>query len=120
MSSKSVRQGIVDAEFNSGAFGVLAIEITIVAVALGFYFKSWWVGGGVWLGAIMLSAVSKWFGIFLALVLSIVWGLIGFAIGTMFENTGAEVVCAALGFLIGLGTHLGAMQYGQDLGSSES
>lgn len=120
MDSKSVRKGIVDAEFNSGAFGILSIEITVIAIALGVHFESWWIGGGIWLGAIMLSAVSKWFGIVLAIVLSAGWGLIGFGIGAMFENTGAEVVCATLGFVTGLGIHLGAMQYGQDLSRSET
>ena len=120
MDGRSVRRGIVDAEFNSSAWGILTVEITIVAIVVGLHYQSWWVGGGIFIGAIVLPAISKWLGIILSLVLSIVWGLIGFAIGSLFENVGAEVICAAIAFLSGLGVHLGAMQHGQDLGRSES
>lgn len=116
MESHNVRKGITNAKFNEDNAGILAGEIAIVAIAAGFYFHSWYIGGSLFLG-LMIAMFIKPLAILIILALSICWGLVGYFIGVFFESTGAMVVLSILGFLMGLGANLSALEWVQDIGN---
>jgi len=49
------------------------------------------------------------------IVLSIGWGIIGYAIGVAFDSIGAMVVLSILGFLVGAGLHFSALEWTEDI-----
>ncbi|OQC14413.1 MAG: hypothetical protein BWX72_01374 [Firmicutes bacterium ADurb.Bin080] len=113
MSDINVRRGMTNARFNEKNSGILFGEIAIVAIITGFIYHSWWVFGGVLL-ALIIGIVIPGVAIFVAIGFSIVWGFIGYAIGSYFSSE-ASIVLAAIGFLAGLGLHLSAIEWVQDI-----
>jgi len=116
MSSIGVRKGITNASFNKKNSDILIKEILIVAVVSGFLSKSWGVFGSVLL-ALVIGVSIPGIAIFVAVGFSIVWGLIGYAIGSGF-SVQASIVLAVIGFLGGLGTHLSAIEWVQDIATN--
>lgn len=115
MSDINVRKGVTNARFNEKNSGIFFVEIAIVAIIAGYAYKSWWVFGGVLLGLI-IGLVIPGVAIFVAIGFSIAWGFIGYAIGSWFSGQ-AAIVLAIIGFLAGLGLHLSAIEWAQDIAS---
>ncbi|EER8911877.1 TPA: hypothetical protein ACNCEW_003490 [Escherichia coli] len=114
MSSEHVRKGVTNAKFNEEQSNILFIEIGILSILIGLMSKSWWAFGGSFLGLIF-SLRIKFLAIPLMIVFSLVWGAIGYSIGALFESTAASIVLGIIAFLSGLGTHLAAVQWANDI-----
>lgn len=119
MSSKDVRKGMTEAKFNEENASILFGEIGLIAIGLGLFAQSWWVFGGVLLG-LLLAILIPGIAIVLMVAFSLAWGAIGYAIGTLFDSFGASVVLCIIGFLFGLGVHLSALEWAQDVGTKEN
>lgn len=116
MSSDDVRKGMTNAKFNEEHSGILIAEIFIIAIAAGFMKQSWWVGGGTF-AALMIGLQFKVIAVPLLFLLSLVWGAIGYGIGTLFESPGASWVIGIFAFLCGVGVHMAGLQWMKDIGS---
>ena len=114
---QEVRRGVTQASFNGGSFTIIAIEIAIIAICFGFYFKSWWWGGGIYLT--LLAAIQvKILSLPVLLAGSLLWGLAGFLIGSLFGSYAAQIVIGIISFIIGLGIHFSAIEWVDDLTTS--
>jgi len=116
--SSNVRKGITNAKFNEENSRILFGEIAILSILIGGLSSSWWVFGAVFLGLIAALYVQK-LAVILMVAFSLVWGLIGFVIGSMFDSTAASIVLSVLAFLIGFGIHMSALQWAQDVGADD-
>ncbi|HGA6477148.1 TPA: hypothetical protein ACIS76_000480 [Salmonella enterica subsp. enterica serovar Saintpaul] len=116
MSSQDVRRGITNAHFNEQHSNILFGEVFLIAIVAGLVTKSWWVGGGT-LAAFIIGLQFSFIAIPLLFILSLVWGAIGYGIGTLFESSGASWVIGIFAFLCGLGVHLAGLQWMKDIGS---
>jgi len=117
--SSNVRRGITNAKFNEQNSNILFWEIVILSVLAGGLAQSWWVFGAMFVGLIAALYVQK-LAVILMLAFSLVWGLIGFGVGSMFDSTAASVVLSVIAFLSGFGIHMSALQWAQDVGTDES
>lgn len=114
MNHNSVRRGVTQANFNSGNFAILAIEITILAVIVGFYFKSWWIGGGLYL--MLLAAIQvRILALPIMFLGALLWGFIGFLLGSLFGSYAAQIVIGIISLVIGFGVHFSAIEWADDL-----
>ena len=114
-----IRKGIIQAQFDTKSFNVLVGEIFIVTVLLGIGFHSWLMFGLSFLAFIILISLPQTAGPII-FAFSFIWGLIAFDIGFFVCGGGfggfiGGIVFGAIGFLMGLGIHLSAVQYSQDL-----
>jgi hypothetical protein len=114
INSDDVRKGITQANFNEKYSGFLFSELSVLSIACGLYWHSWWVFGIVYFGFIVCLIVQK-LATILCILLSIVWGIIGYFIGTLFDSLGASVVLSIIGLLTSGGAHISALQYTKDL-----
>lgn len=113
--SAHVRKGITNAHFNEENSGTLYGEILIIAIAIGIYMKSWWWFGGSLVGLIILVCLP-YIGALLCFVLSLAWGVIGYAIGDgIIGSNAAGWVIGILAFLTGLSVHFSGRQWGKDI-----
>lgn len=113
MVSNDVRKGISQSRFNEEQSNVVYAEILLIAIGAGFYYKNWFVFGFTLIGLIV-TLLIPYLNIILALVLSILWGFIGYAIGMPFSSQASYVV-GALSFISGLGIHLSAIEWSKDI-----
>ena len=111
---QEVRRGVTQANFNGGSFTIIAIEIAIIAIFFGFYFKSWWWGGGIYL-ALLAAIQVKILSLPIMFAGSLLWGLAGFLIGSLFGSYAAQIVIGAISLISGLGVHFTAIQWADDL-----
>lgn len=118
MNSGEVRKGVTQAKFNADYANVVFGEIGLIAIAVGVYCQSWYVFGGVLLGLICTMMIPL-LNIILAITLSVIWGGIGYEIGTFFSTQASYVICG-LSFLSGIGIHLAAIEWSKDIGSTSS
>ena len=116
MDYKQVRKGITQSKDIEDKSGIIYGEIFVIVLAIGLKTESWWWGGGIFFLLIILINIKKFVYIF-SIVFSIFWGMVGYAIGSLFESMGAMVVLAILGFMISLGTHLSGIEEMEDLKS---
>ncbi len=114
MDHKQVRKGITNAEFIEDNSNIMFTEFAIIAVIIGLTTRSWWWGGGSFLGMVFAIFIKP-LAIVLVVLLSLAWSAVGYIIGAMFDSTGAMVVLAIIGFLAGLGVHLSAMEWAEDI-----
>jgi len=114
MQQKDIRQAITQAENNETNSTILFTEIILISIGYGLAEKSWYIFGGVFLGLIFILQI-KVLSYLLLILLSIVWGAIGYGLGTIFGSTEAMVVLSILGFLLGLGVHFSALEGYEDL-----
>lgn len=111
---QDVRRGITQASYNGGSFVIIAIEIAIIAVGMGVYFKSWWWFGGVYL--MLLAAIQiRQLSLPVMFLGSLLWGLSGFLIGSLFGSYAAQIVIGVISFIIGLSVHFSAIEWVDDL-----
>jgi len=106
---KEISQSIVDAKNQGNGAGLALAEIIVISVALGIYYSSWWLFGGVLFGLIILMCfkVTK---IILLVVFIIAWVFMAWIIGQWFENLGASVVLSIIALLISGGLHVQAFE----------
>ena len=110
-----VRAGNSQSRFTETAFGVLAVEASAISIGAGYWFASWWVGGAVFVAMIALMTV-KALRIPVALAFAVAWGAVGYLIGIEVGQSGAAFVIGAIAFIVGLGFHIAAFDYAQDIG----
>jgi hypothetical protein len=113
-NSNEVRKGITQARFNEDASNMLFGEIFLVSIVCGFYWSSWWVFGLISIG-LVISLMIKPLAIILAILLSIGWAIIGYGIGVFFDSSSGSIVLAILGLLAGLGAHISALTWVEDI-----
>ncbi len=118
MSHKDVRKGVTNANFNEEMSGFLMGEIFLLAVMMGLYFHSWIVFGLVFLGLLVVLFV-KTLAMILIVGFSIVWGVLGWALGSLFDSTGASITIAVIAFLASFGANLAALEWARDIGESD-
>lgn len=109
-----VRSGIVQEKYHSNNWGILSVEILLLAIGLGMAYRSWYVFGGVFFGLIILFSIPIISGI-LSILFSISWGFCGWNIGKMFNSLEASVVLGAISFCFGLAVHSSALVFLSDL-----
>lgn len=115
MSHNDVRKGMTNARFNEEQMGILSGEIAIIAIVAGIYTKSWLIFGATFVGlaaALAFPIVA----IPLMVLLSIGWGVIGYSIGSLVGSKDASVVLGIIGLLAGLGVHMAAIKWVEDIG----
>lgn len=113
--STHVRKGVTNAQFNEENSSTLIGEILIIAVIIGIYMKSWWWFGGSLLGLGILICIP-YIGALLCFILSLAWGVIGYAIGDgLIGSNAAGWVIGILAFLGGLGVHFSARTWFKDI-----
>lgn len=114
IDSDNIRKGITKADFNKENSNYLYTEVLIISVVSGLYSNSWIVFGVV-LFALILGLNSKKISIFISIVLSIGWAVVGFFLGGLFESIEASIVLAIIGLVAGIGIHASARQWLKDL-----
>ena len=97
MDSGNVRKGITQAHFNEEQANIVYGELALISIVAGIYFQSWYVGGGSFIGLIILMVIPL-LNIALATSLAAAWGGLGYIIG-QFISPDASYVIAALAFL---------------------
>lgn len=117
MGTGNVRKGITQAHFNEQQFGIIAMEIFIIASFAGWYYKDWFVFGGVLIGLIV-AMYTPIINILLALILSVGWGGIGYFLGILMSQDAAYVI-GGLALLSGLGIHLAAIEWVRDVADTK-
>lgn len=85
MSSGDVRKGVSQAKENEEAFKYILGEIVLFSVVIGYYFKSWYVGGGVFFG-LLIAFFLPYVSWLLIRLLSVFWSVVFAALGTGIQN----------------------------------
>ena len=118
MTIRNTRAGFTQAQFNVDASSFVIFEILVIAVAFGIGMKSWWWGGGIFLGG-MIVMVTPVLNILFCLAMTAGWAVAGFHIGEAIDQEGANYVIAIIAGLISLGAHLGAIEWAEDMGAQD-
>lgn len=119
MSHESAtRRGMTNAKFNEEQSDFLFGEIFFIALFSGLYCQSWIVFGLVFLGLIIMLFVKPLANA-LILAFSVAWGVLGYALGSLFDSTGASITLAVLAFLCSWGCNLAAIQWVRDIGEGD-
>ncbi|MCM3699249.1 hypothetical protein [Paenibacillus macerans] len=111
---EEVRKGITQSKESENGANWLFSEILVIAIISGIYFSSWWVFGGVLLGAIILMQIKP-VRYLLLVLLSLGCGAVGWIIGQWFDSLGASVVIAIIATLASGGAHIYANQWMNDV-----
>ena len=114
MSIRNIRAGNSQSRYNDSAVSFFYFELIVLAIAVGIGMSSWYWGGGVFLGGIIIISIPI-INIFFSLLMTSVWGIIGYQIGEEIGQEGANLVIAIIAGLISLGAHLGAIEWVQDI-----
>ena len=118
MTIRNTRAGFTQAQFNDDASSLVIFEILLIAIAFGVGMQSWWWGGGIFLGG-MIVMVAPVLNILFCLAMTAAWAVAGFHIGEAIGQVGAKYVIAIISGLISLGTHLGAIEWAEDIGTKD-
>lgn len=112
----SVRRGMTNAKFNEEMSDIFYWEIAIIAIAIGYATKSWWWGGGTFLGLLFLSMIPS-IGVIMCYLFGAAWGVIGYYLGDLLFGNDAAWVIGIIAALCGIGVNLAGRQYFEDLGT---
>lgn len=112
----AVRRGMTNAKFNEQMSDFLGIEISSIAVAIGFLTKSWWWGGGTFLALLILTIIPST-GKILCVILGLAWGVIGYFVGDFFFGADAGWVIGIILGICGIGVNLAGRQHFEDIGN---
>lgn len=112
--SAAVRKGMTQAKFNDENSSIMIGEMMLISAVAGLAASSWWWFGGVFLGFVVAMSIRPLAKV-LAFVLSLGWGIVGYGIGMVFDSQAASVVLGLLGFMCGIGMHMSALQWFQDI-----
>jgi hypothetical protein len=113
MSTGDIRRGFTQANINQRDVNIFYGEVFIVSVIVGILLQSWLAFGMLWV--ILLVGINiPLLGALINLVLSSVWGLVGYVIGSLFTPI-AGIVLGFLLFVTAIGVHRSAREYSNDL-----
>nr|WP_287412779.1 zinc ribbon domain-containing protein [Pseudodesulfovibrio sp.] len=111
----AVRKGLTNAKFNEERANILYAEVIIIAIIIGFASQSWWIFGASVVALLITLAIPA-LTMALAILLSLGWAGIGYSIGDAFsDGMGAPLVLCFIGLICGLGTHLAALEWHEDI-----
>ncbi len=134
MKLNSIYKGMIQAKFNEKASNVIYGEILIIAAHMGFYYNSWYIFAGMFIGLIICMSIPV-IKILMSLVFSSIWALIGATIVSTFQGidlsnpsnfleffdffssvftTPASQVIGGFIFFIGVSVHLDAIKWNRD------
>lgn len=102
--SENMRSGVLGAIYDYKNRKIVGAELIIIAVACGVYFASWWVFGGVLIGLILMFSI-RILSFLLCIILTLVWGLLGFMIGQSIGGNTPGFVFAGISLLLGYFVH---------------
>ena len=117
MTIQNTRAGFTQAQFNDDASSLIIFEILLIAVAFGVGMQSWWWGGAIFLG-VMIVMVTPVLNILFCLAMTAAWAVAGYHIGEAIRQDGANNVIAIVAGLISLGAQPGDIKLGEDMGVS--
>ena len=118
MTIRNTRAGFTQAQFNDDASSLVIFEVLLIAIAFGVGMQSWWWGGGIFLGG-MIVMVAPILNILFCLAMTAAWAVAGFHIGAAIGQDGANYVIANIARLVSLGAHLGAIEWAEDMGAKD-
>ena len=116
MSQKDVRRGMAQYELNQTGANLLATQYLIVSIILGVYFRSWWVFGGVFLGAVIMPKSLK---LIMAILMPIGAGVGVYLIADWLFSVGAGVVLGIITTLALIGANLSGLTYYEDITTAD-
>lgn len=108
-----MRRSITGGIANIRNSNILIWEIFIIAILAGLFKESWWWFGGTFIGLAILLSIP-FLGTAFCIVLSLLWGIIGYSFGAMLSDAAAWVI-GILSFMAGLGIHFSGRQGIQDM-----
>ena len=114
MTIKKIRSGITQAKLNDDSMNLFIFEIILLSIAVGIGTQSWWWFGGIFLGSFIIICIPI-LNIIFSIFMSILWGVIGYALGEGIGANGANWVIAIIATLIAGGMHMGAIEYAVDI-----
>ncbi|MBQ3754243.1 MAG: zinc ribbon domain-containing protein [Prevotella sp.] len=109
-----VRIANTQADWNKENSDALPVQIFIIAIIMGFACKSWWVGGGVFIGLSILMLIP-YIGQVVCVILSLLYAYIGYLLGEHFFSSEAGWVIAIFVGLGSLGVNLSSRQWLSDV-----
>ena len=118
MRLRNTKAGFTQAQSNDNVSSLVIFEILLIAVAFGVGMQSWWGGGGIFLGGMIVMATPV-LSILFCLAMTAAWAVAGFHIGEAVDQEGANYVNAIITGLISLGAHLGAIEWTEDMGAKD-
>ncbi len=118
-TSRNVRRGVTQAEFNSSLGPFLLGEILVAAGLAGYRFSNWYVFGGVLLAGFLLLVIlarnpDSIFSMVYILLMSAGWAYVAHVFSKDVESGGA-IVIPALAFLVSFGVHYAGLESLADL-----
>ena len=118
---KKIVKAVEEAKSSQSDWTILFVEIVLISITVGAMSPSWmgspWSWGIFWsvAGAVFVALIVAmnirplaWL---LIILISLMWGGIGFSIGNMFESLATSIALGTIGFLIGLAIHLSALDW---------
>lgn len=111
---EQIRKGFTVAKYNEKSANIVIGQIIILSIFLGAWRGSWWVFGGSLLAliiAIMIPQLTK----IMIIIFSVLWAVAGYYVGNYFGGSGASIVLAVIGFLIGVGANASGAQWVKDI-----
>lgn len=110
MSRRKLRSAYHQAEWDGKVSGIFFLELIIIPIILGLYFKSWYVGIWAYLITLVIFPI-KIVILILCFIFTIMWGLIGWSIGYSIDGIHAGILGALFALFIGFGIHASAFIY---------
>jgi hypothetical protein len=111
---EEVRAGVNQANLNEDLSGPFFFQILVIAIAIGYYNKSWYIFAGTFLGLLILFAIPYVRRI-ISLALAGPFGLFGYLIGNDFWGQEAGYVIGGFFFLSSLAISFGGIDYMSDI-----
>lgn len=108
--SRKVKSTSLSNTYDDITIKVLLFEILVIAIVAGFYYKSWWLFGGIII-ALFIALNFRVLAIILNILFSLGWAFIGFVIGTYTQNFTASIVLAAVALVAGLIFHRSGIKW---------
>lgn len=114
MSRKDLAFAFMDSEAIDNGMVFIGVEVAAVAIGLGLWQHSWWLGCITFFVLFTLMFFRKT-AIPLAVVFTACWGFAGWAIGHYWiDSTGTAVVLALVAVVLSTGMHIWGFAYMHD------
>lgn len=114
MAINGTRAGILQAENYSSFSGVIFLEILVLSLALGIYYVSWWVFGGMLFG-LTVSLYIYPLNIIIMGILVTGWTIILAGFGYNIGGLPASIIFGIIGFVVAVGAHYASIGALMDL-----
>ncbi|MCK5147319.1 hypothetical protein KAR48_11220 [bacterium] len=93
-----------DVESNRKYIAFVGIEVWVLSIVAGIYFKSWIVWVLSLFGLMFLSVIEK-IRILMYIIFGLIYAHVGYFIGTLINNEGAKIALIIYFFVVGFGLH---------------